>query len=257
MVTCNILILGGTADARQLAEQLAGMPGLSTTVSLAGRTARPRQLPGQVRVGGFGGAEGLARYLIEHRIDILVDATHPFAARISTHAVAAAERSGVPLVTLARPQWERVAGDRWLDARDVAHAVSLLGCEPATVFLAIGRQEVAPFTAYAQHRYIVRSVDPVPADGLPSDATVILDRGPFDMEAEKHLFETHGVDIVVSKNSGGPATYGKIAAARTLQLPVVMIARPPHISLGEPAVDVVAAMLRIRHLAGLPMERGE
>jgi len=257
MVTCNILILGGTADARQLAEQLAGMPGLSATVSLAGRTVRPRQLPGRVRIGGFGGAEGLARYLVEHRIDILVDATHPFAARISTNAVAAAERAGVPLVTVARPQWERVAGDRWLDARDVAHAASLLGSEPATVFLAIGRQEVAPFTAYAQHRYIVRSVDPVPADELPSDATVILDRGPFDMDAEKRLFETHGVDVVVSKNSGGPATYGKIAAARALQLPVVMIARPPHISLGEPAVDVEAAMLRIRHLAGLPIERGE
>jgi precorrin-6A/cobalt-precorrin-6A reductase len=257
MVTCNMLILGGTADARQLAERLIDMPRVSVTLSLAGRTAQARSQPGTVRVGGFGGVDGLARYLTEHHIDVLVDATHPFAAQISANAVQAARKANVPLVALARAQWERQPGDQWIEASDVAHAASLLGSAGKTVFLAIGRQEVAPFVAHPQHRYIVRSIDPVAPQDLPDGATVILDRGPFDAKAEKRLFEAHGVEIVVAKNSGGSATYGKIAAARALDLPVVMVARPQRLAGVDPVESIEMAVARIRHLAGFPMERGE
>ena len=256
MASCNILILGGTADARRLAEQLAGDPRIDATLSLAGRTAQPKAQPGRVRVGGFGGSEGLARYLRDERIDILVDATHPFAERISANALAAAQAEGVPLIALERPVWQAQPGDQWIAARDAFHAASLLGEAPVTVFLSIGRQNVAPFAAQAQHRYIVRSVDPVAAEELPSGASVILARGPFDIAAERQLLETHGVNIIVSKNSGGDATYAKIEAARALGLPVVMIERTPS-ATADPAHDVETVLGRIRHLAGLAAKRGE
>lgn len=261
MASCKILILGGTADARHLASRLAAMPGLDVTMSLAGRTENPRTQPVATRVGGFGGAAGLAQYLVREKIDLLVDATHPFAARIGANAVAATAQTGIPLIALARPQWQRRPGDEWIEARDMSHAAALLPEEPATIFLAVGRQEVAPFVAHARHRYIVRSVDPVAPHDLPAGATVILARGPFAAADEERLFATQGVDIVVSKNSGGAATYGKIAAARALSLPVIMIARPvqprPVHLAADPVYDVETAIARIRHFAALPAQRGE
>ena len=218
------MILGGTGDARQLAERLSARDDLRITLSLAGRTKTPLPQAVRTRVGGFGGVDGLAEYIRADRVDLLVDATHPFAARISANAFAAAQMAETPLIVLDRPAWEKAEGDRWIEVDDVAAAAAALGDAAKTVFLTIGRQELAPFADHPQHRYVVRSVDP--ADVTLPNSTVILDRGPFDAEAEEALMSAHRVEIVVSKNSGGDATYGKILAARRLGLPVIMVKRP-------------------------------
>jgi precorrin-6A/cobalt-precorrin-6A reductase len=222
----RILILGGTAEARQLAGRLAGRGGLEVTLSLAGRTASPATQPVPVRVGGFGGAAGLADYLTRERIDALIDATHPYANVISANAVEAARRSGVPLIALRRPPWIAVSGDRWIEVNDVGEAVRAIGQPPRRVFVALGRNELAPFHEAPQHYYLVRSVDPVdPPLPLPH-VGYVTGRGPFS-EADDHTLMTeHRVDVVVSKNSGGTATYGKIAAARVLGIDVVVLRRP-------------------------------
>jgi precorrin-6A/cobalt-precorrin-6A reductase len=237
MMTTRILILGGTTEARQLAQALAGRAGLDVVLSLAGRTREPAAQPVPVRTGGFGGAEGLAEYLRVSRTDLLVDVTHPFATQISRNAAAAAARAGVALVALRRPGWEREEGDRWIEVADVAGAVAALGGLPRNVFLALGRQEVAAFEAAPQHAYLVRSVDPVdPRPALPR-AHYLLARGPFALDGELALMAAHGIEIVVAKSAGGDATYAKIAAARQLGIAVVMIARP-----AVPAVPEVATV---------------
>ncbi len=222
----RILILGGTTEARQLAERLAAKPGLTVTLSLAGRTAAPAAQPVPVRTGGFGGPGGLAAYLREARIDALIDATHPFAATISANAAAAARQAGVALLALRRPGWTPVAGDRWVEVDGVAGALEALSDAPRRVFLVLGRQEIGPFAAAPQHRYLVRSVDPViPPLAVPC-AAYITARGPFAEADERVLLEAHRIDVIVAKNSGGTASYGKIAAARALALPVIMLRRP-------------------------------
>lgn len=256
MTIPHILILGGTSEARLLARRLAGRGDLRLTMSLAGRTENPLPQAGEVRTGGFGGTEGLAAWLRGENVAVLVDATHPFAARISANAQEAARLADVPLVVLERPQWLPVEGDRWTPARDLTEAASLLGDAPRTVFLAIGRQELAPFRACPQHAYIARSVDPVDGESAIPGARHILARGPFAEEAELELMREHDVDVLVAKNSGGEATYGKIAAARRLGLPVVMVARPRPPAAGA-AHMVGEAAERVIHLAGLPAERGE
>jgi precorrin-6A/cobalt-precorrin-6A reductase len=222
----RILILGGTAEARQLAGRLAGRAGLDITLSLAGRTASPAAQPVPVRVGGFGGAEGLANYLVSERIDALIDATHPYANVISANAVAAARRGGVPLVALRRPPWIAVSGDRWIEVSDVREAVPALGQTPRRVFVALGRNELKPFCNAPQHYYLIRSVDPVdPPLPLPH-VGYVTGRGPFSEADDRGLMTEHRIDVVVAKNSGGPATYGKIAAARALGVDVIMLCRP-------------------------------
>jgi len=181
---------------------------------------------GEVRVGGLGGASGLATFLRHRGIAAVVDATHPFARTISRHAVDAAAAVGLPLLRLERPPWPRRPGDHWTEVPDMAAAAAALPAEPATVFLAIGRQELAPFAARPEHRYVLRMIDP-PTGPLPVEPTeLILARGPFDEPGEAGLIESLAIDVLVSKNAGGPATYGKIAAARRLGLPVVMVTRP-------------------------------
>lgn len=221
----KILVLGGTADARNLAGKLAVRH--AVTLSLAGRTENPVAQGVPVRVGGFGGAQGLAAYLTGNRIDLLIDATHPYAARISANAAEAAQRAGIPAIALRRPAWQRHPGDRWMLVESAAEAVTALGSARRKVFLALGRQELLPFEAAPQHSYLVRSVDPVePPLGVP-DAAYILARGPFSEADDRALLEAHGIDAIVSKNSGGPATYAKIAAARALGIEVFLIRRPP------------------------------
>jgi precorrin-6A/cobalt-precorrin-6A reductase len=223
----RILILGGTAEARQLAGRLAGRAGLDITLSLAGRTASPAAQPVPVRIGGFGGADGLAKYLIGERIDALIDATHPYANVISANAVAAARRSGIPLIALRRPPWIAVSGDRWIEVNGVGEAVRALGQTPRRVFVALGRNELAPFRDVPQHYYLIRSVDPVdPLLPLPH-VGYVTGRGPFGQADDRALLIEHRIDAVVAKNSGGTATYGKIAAARVLGIDVVMLRRPP------------------------------
>jgi precorrin-6A/cobalt-precorrin-6A reductase len=233
----RILILGGTAEARQLAGRLAGRAGLEVTLSLAGRTATPAAQPVPVRVGGFGGADGLAKYLVGGRIDAVIDATHPYANVISANAVAAARRSGVPLVALRRPPWIKVAGDRWIEVSDVGAAARALGQTPRRVFVALGRNELAPFRDVPQHYYLIRSVDPVdPPLPLPH-VGYVTGRGPFSEADDRALLTEHRIDVVVAKNSGGTATYSKIAAARALGIDVIMLHRP-----AAPACAAVATI---------------
>jgi precorrin-6A/cobalt-precorrin-6A reductase len=253
MMTHRILILGGTTEARQLAGKLAARA--SVTLSLAGRTESPVAQGVPVRSGGFGGADGLAAYLGETRTDLLIDATHPYAARISANAAQAARVAGVPILALRRPGWERVEGDRWTLVDTVDDAVQVLGAAPRRVFLALGRQEVGAFDAAPQHHYLIRSVDPVEPKLAVPHADYLLARGPFREDDERALLETHRIEIVVSKNSGGQATYGKIAAARALGIDVVMIQRPdlPDVPSAE-TVEALAAM--VDHFVEPAAERG-
>jgi precorrin-6A/cobalt-precorrin-6A reductase len=226
MVMHRILILGGTSEARQLAGLLAARGDCKILLSLAGRTKAPAEQPVPVRVGGFGGAEGLARYLEAEGVSLLIDATHPYAAQISRNAAEAARLAGVPLIALSRPAWKPVDGDSWAVVASVEGAVNALGDAPRRVLVTLGRQELLPFEAAPQHIYSIRSVDPVdPLLDVP-DATYILGRGPFDEASERALLKEHRIEIIVSKNSGGTATYGKIAAARELGIEIVMIDRP-------------------------------
>jgi precorrin-6A/cobalt-precorrin-6A reductase len=255
MMTYRILILGGTMEARLLTERLASRADLKVTLSLAGRTQNPVAHAVPLRSGGFGGADGLARYLREGRIGMLIDATHPYAAQISANASEAAHAAGVPIIALRRPAWARVAGDRWREVDTVADAVDALGIHPRTVFVALGRQELAPLEMAPQHAYLVRSVDPVePPLGVPN-ARYLLARGPFLEEAERGLLAGYGVDTIVAKNSGGNASYGKIAAARTLGIEVILIRRPllPAVGTVETVADAVAA---VDHWLSGAKERG-
>jgi precorrin-6A/cobalt-precorrin-6A reductase len=223
----KVLILGGTTEARQLAARLARRAGLDVTLSLAGRTASPVAHPVPIRVGGFGGAEGLAAYLAAECVDALIDATHPYAHIISENAVTAARKAFVAFVALRRPPWGAVAGDRWVEVDDVHVAVDAIGQEDRDVFVTIGRNELAPFASAPQHRYLIRSVDPVdPPLRLPH-VTYITARGPFSEANDSALMTQHKIEVVISKNSGGAAAYGKIAAARALGVEVIMLRRPP------------------------------
>ena len=240
----NLLILGGTTEARALAGVLAERGGFAVTLSLAGRTASPLSQPVPTRIGGFGGVDGLEQYLRQERIEALIDATHPYAATISANAARAAEHAGVPLLALRRSAWERVEGDRWVDVDTVGEAVAALGNVPRRVFLAMGRKEIEPFAASPEHVYLVRSVDPVDPPLAVPHAIYLTARGPFSDAGDRALLERHRIDVVVAKNSGGDASYGKIAAARALHLPVILLKRPalPDVEAVE-TVDAVVAWL--------------
>ncbi len=222
----RVLLLGGTSEGRALAERIAAEPRCHGVVSLAGRTSAPLTQTLPTRIGGFGGAEGLKRYLIDERITHVVDATHPFAARMSANATAACAALSLPLIVYARAPWASTPQDRWIDVADNAQAVAALGDAPRRVFLTIGRQGVADFGAAPQHDYLLRVIEPPAAEDLPPRCEVFAARGPFTVDDEISLMRDKRIDIVVSKNSGGPFTYAKIEAARVLELPVVMIAPP-------------------------------
>jgi precorrin-6A/cobalt-precorrin-6A reductase len=237
----RILILGGTTEARLLGERLAKRGDLDMMLSLAGRTAAPVPHAVPIRIGGFGGAAGLADYLIREGIGALIDATHPYANVISANAAAAARDTGVPFVALRRAPWCAVAGDRWIEVNDTAAAVRAIGETGRNVFVALGRNELAPFAGAPQHHYLIRSVDPVdPPLPLPY-VTYITARGPFSEADDRALLTAHAIDIVISKNSGGSAAYGKIAAARALGIGVIMLSRP--VVPEAPAVETVEAAL--------------
>lgn len=223
----RLLILGGTAEARALAEAAAADARLSVITSLAGRTQAPAALAGETRVGGFGGAEGLARYLAEAAIELVIDATHPFAAQISRNAAAACAAAGVPRLLLQRPPWRSQPGDRWTVVRDTGQAADALADLGHRVFLALGRQDLASFAAIADRWFLLRLVEP-PSEPLPlAVGALVIARGPFAEAGEIALLKHHRIEALVSRNSGGSATYAKLAAARALDLPVVMIERPP------------------------------
>jgi precorrin-6A/cobalt-precorrin-6A reductase len=225
----NVLILGGTAEAAELAAYLVRLPALAVISSLAGRTTAPKLPPGEVRIGGFGGVDGLAAYLQSAAIDLVVDATHPFAENISRNAASAVQITGIPLLVLRRAPWPRVAGDVWHEVHDVHQAVEFIGTQTRRVLLAIGRQQAAQFAACLNAWFLIRCIDS-PGGPLPVRHEVLLERGPFDLKHERDIFRAHSIDLIVSKNSGGAAAYAKIEAARELSVPVLMIGRPelPH-----------------------------
>ncbi|MBW4692530.1 MAG: cobalt-precorrin-6A reductase [Lyngbya sp. HA4199-MV5] len=222
----RVLILGGTGDAATLATQVSLLPGVTVINSLAGRTLQPSAPVGMVRVGGFGGADGLVAYLQEQRIDLLIDATHPFAAQISWNAAAAATTINVPHLLLVRPEWQKVPGDRWLEIDTVEAAAQAIPTTAQRIFLTIGRQQLAPFAPLTDRWFLMRSIDPPAPDLTLPPGTLLLDRGPFTLEGEGALLKKYGIDTIVSKNSGGDATYAKVVAARELGLPIVMVQRP-------------------------------
>lgn len=239
----RLLILGGTAEAAALARALAARFGedLDIVTSLAGRLATRPDLPGRLTVGGFGGAAGLAAYLRGEAVDLLIDATHPFAAAISRHAAEACALAGVPRLMLVRPPWRPASGDHWIEALDAAEAARLLPGLGRSAFLSTGLGEIPAFAEVAGVRFLVRLFAPA-AEPLPlADTEVIVDRPPFSVEGETALLRFHRIDVLVTKNSGGGATEAKLTAARALGLPVLMIRRPP-LPEGERVETVAQAM---------------
>jgi len=241
-----ILVLGGTAEARELAAELdaAGVP---VTTSLAGRVANPRPPPGQIRVGGFGGPAALAGWLREHGIGAVVDATHPFAERISASAARACPQAGVPVLRLERPGWHERPGDRWHRVPDLAAAARLVPELGRRVLLTTGRQGLASFVT-TDAWFLVRCVEP-PDPPLPARHELVLGRGPYTLAGERALIERFEIDLVVTKDSGGSLTEAKLGAARELGLPVLVVDRPPRPAM-EAVTSVAEALTWARHHAG-------
>jgi precorrin-6A/cobalt-precorrin-6A reductase len=247
----RLLILGGTAEAYELAELVAKCSEISAIMSFAGRTKAPKAPAIPYRIGGFGGVDGLADFLKTERIDLLIDATHPFAETISDHAGLASEIAQIPLVSLMRPGWEAEPGDRWILVDTMAAAASAIGAAPKRVFLTIGRLQLAAFSAAPQHDYLIRSIEPLePAPALPN-YRLILGRGPFALADEEALLQRERIDVLVTKNSGGSSTVSKLHAARRLGVEVIMIKRrlSPRGFCVYTAHEVTALILQ--HHAGL------
>jgi precorrin-6A/cobalt-precorrin-6A reductase len=238
-----VLILGGTAEARALAAALVGSR-VRVVSSLAGRVRNPALPAGEVRVGGFGGADGLAAWLAAHRVGVVVDATHPFAARMTANAVAACAATGVPLLVLRRPGWPPEPD--WILVDSLPAAAAVLPALGERVFLTTGRTGLAAF-AGLDLDVLVRCVDP-PSGPLPRRARVVLDRGPFTVDGERALLREHRIDVLVTKDSGGALTAPKLAAARAEGVRVVVVRRPP-LPAGVEVVETVdAAAARVRAL---------
>lgn len=237
----RVLILGGTGDAAELATRVATIQGLEAITSLAGRTREPSVPLGDLRVGGFGGVAGLATYLRVMQIDLLIDATHPFATQISLNAADAATEVGVPRLMLIRPPWEKINDDRWIEVDSVEAAAASVANQAQRVFLTVGRQELAAFAHCEKIWFFMRMIDPPSDDALVPAGMILCDRGPFTFNNERQILIDHKIDTIVSKNSGGDATKPKIIAARELGVKVVMVDRPA-IPPGEQVTDVDGAL---------------
>jgi len=225
----RLLILGGTGEAAALARAVLAQFGetIEVTTALAGRTRHPGPIPGQVRIGGFGGAAGLADYLVSQRIDRVIDATHPFAAEISSAARLACDQFRVPRLLLIRPAWRRHPLDRWIEVDSVEAAAQIVGRVGRRALLTVGAGEVAAFAPASSVRFVVRMIDP-PRSPLPLRFhEIVFGRGPFALAQERQLLQRHAIDVMVCKASGGAATEAKLVAARELSLPVIMVRRPP------------------------------
>jgi precorrin-6A/cobalt-precorrin-6A reductase len=242
----RLLILGGTVEAVELAKACATRPGVEVTSSLAGRTRTPRLPPGEVRVGGFGGAGGLARFLRARGIDRVIDATHPFAVRIGAHVEQACREAAVPRLRLLRPPWTRGPGDHWIEVADLAEAARRLPELGRRVFLTVGQQDLGAFAGLDQW-FLVRTIEP-PGILPLRHGEWLAGRGPFAVENELALLRAYAIDVLVTKASGGAATYAKLAAARQLGLPVVMVRRPPP-PPGPVAHSVAAALAWLERAA--------
>ncbi|QGM44598.1 cobalt-precorrin-6A reductase [Methylocystis heyeri] len=240
----RVLVLGGTSEARALAARIAQRPTIQAVMSLAGRTSAPLDVGLPTRIGGFGGADGLARYLAQTKIDRVIDATHPFASRISANARSACAALSIPLASFGREPWRAQEGDRWIEAGDLGEAAAALAGAPKRVFLTIGRLGVGAFRAQPQHEYLIRTIEPPELAELPPRSALLFSRGPFAKDDEIALMREQRVELVVTKNSGGPSTYAKMEAARELGLEAVVISPPayPEVSrLGD--LDAAMAFL--------------
>jgi len=242
----KLLILGGTSEANRLAECVGADSRFAGTLSLAGRTEAPRLTKLPTRVGGFGGAEGLAEYLRAGGFDVLVDATHPFAQQISANAQSAASAVRIPLIAFSRPPWQPIAGDRWTNAGSLIAAAAALPREPSRVFLTVGRQSLIPFAVQPQHHYVIRVIDPPEIPAAMVNIEVVAGRGPFEIDAEIALLRAHRIDWLVTKNSGGKAASAKLAAARALGIPVILVEQPGRESARLASVEAVLGELE-RH----------
>lgn len=238
----HVLILGGTTEARQLAEALAADPSVRVTTSLAGRVTSPVLPPGEIRIGGFGGIAGLAGWIVGHDVTRVIDATHPFAERMSFHASEAEALTGVPLLALRRPGWTPQPGDDWRFADSLEEAASVLPSLGGRVFLTTGRMGLHTFAHLTDTWFLVRSVDP-PAAPAPPQLEVLLARGPFTLDDERELLARHRIDVLVTKDSGGSATAPKLTAAREAGIPVLVVRRPA-VPEGVREADSVASALR-------------
>ncbi len=243
----QILILGGTTEAYELANRVAQIPSYLITTALAGRTQTPKVPMGTVRVGGFGGVDGLVGYLREHQIERLIDATHPFAVEISRNAAIAAAQVGIPHLRLMRPAWEAVSSDRWISVQSLEEARQIIPEIARRVFLSIGRQELSYFIAVKTAWFLMRMVDQPQADVIYPNGKILVQRGPFSRVEERSLLQTYGIEVLVTKNSGGSATYAKLEAARELGLPVVIVQRPvlPDIEMVTTVEAAIAWILGI------------
>ncbi|MDB9447299.1 cobalt-precorrin-6A reductase [Anabaena sp. CS-542/02] len=244
----RVLILGGTGEAAELAAKVANVQGIEAITSLAGRTRQPSLPLGDLRIGGFGGVTGLVNYLHQMKIDVLIDATHPFAAQIASNASEAAITVNIPRLKLIRPPWQQVNGDRWIEVDSIKAAAAVVENQSKRVFLSIGRQEIGAF-AHLQLWFLMRMIDPPEAKALVPPGKLLCARGPFHLHNEREMLIHHQIDTIVSKNSGGEATYAKLVAARELNLPVVMVKRPP-LPPGEQVTDIDQALLWVYSLLG-------
>ena len=245
----RVLLLGGTSEASQLARHFAAR-GVDAVFSYAGRTDTPIEQPLPTRIGGFGGADGLAAYLSAERITHVVDATHPFAAQMSRNAISACADTDTPLCAYERAPWEAGEGDDWTHVSDLGGAVAALPEEPSCIFLAIGRQNLAAFATKPWHHYLLRLVD-APQGRLPlPDAEAVIARGPFTEEGDRKLLKSRRVNLIVAKNSGGTGARAKLDAARNLGLPVILIDRPS-LPPRRIARDVAEVMAFLAHRADL------
>lgn len=242
----HVLLLGGTSGASELAQALY-QTGVRACFSYAGVTQQPLAQPLPTRSGGFGGAEGLAAFIRTQGISHVVDATHPFAAQMSRNACEACAATGTALLALERAPWQAQPGDSWTELASMADAASALPEAATRVFLAVGRKQLDAFATKPQHLYLLRLVDaPLPGSLPLPRHTVVLGRGPFSLQDDLALLQQQGIAWLVAKNAGGPATRGKIDAARALGLPVVMVQRP--VLPLRPRTESVAAVLHwLRH----------
>jgi precorrin-6A/cobalt-precorrin-6A reductase len=252
-VTGPVLILGGTGEARSLAALLVDS-GIPVVSSLAGRVSQPRLPVGEVRIGGFGGADGLRDWLVEHRTPAVVDATHPFAQQISHSAARAARLAGVPLIALRRPAWEPGPDDRWTVVDDIAGAADAVADRGGRVLLTTGRQDVGAFAGVDTAWFLVRVVDP-PTTDLPPHHTILRSRGPYDLDSERQLLRDNSIDVLVTKNSGGEMTRAKLIAAAELGLEVIMVRRPAAPAVDETVTDPEAVMGVLQRI--LPNRRSD
>jgi precorrin-6A/cobalt-precorrin-6A reductase len=244
----NVLVLGGTTEGYALAQALADNPHLHVISSLAGRTTTPRLPPGEVRIGGFGGTDGLAAYLRQHNVGAVIDATHPFAANMGWNAAMGGAKAGVPVLRLERTAWSPGPGDTWIEVDEWEAAASIVGRQARRVLLAVGRQELEAFALIDSAWFLVRSVETPNPLPMFRHAEILLARGPFDLNSERELLTARQIDTIVCKNSGGTATEAKLIAARELGIQVVMKRRPlrPDMPTVASTADAVAWLQSIR-----------